>query len=98
MRSHEAGVLHAEGYGGPPLYLPFPTDVMELLPQLWPCTIGRDDDGRLTVGGVDVVTLSREHGTAAYILDEDDFRSRAAEFRDGFTAAFESLAGADVTP
>jgi diaminopimelate decarboxylase len=96
MRSHEAGVLHAEGYGGPPLYLPFPTDVMELLPQLWPCTIGRDDDGRLTVGGVDVVTLSREHGTAAYILDEDDFRSRAAEFRDGFTAAFESLAGADV--
>ena len=22
MRSHEAGVLHAEGYGGPPLYLP----------------------------------------------------------------------------
>ena len=96
MRSHEAGVLHAEGYGGPPLYLPFPTDVMELLPQLWPCTIGRDDDGRLTVGGVDVVTLSREHGTAAYILDEDDFRSRAGEFRDGFTAAFESLAGADV--
>jgi len=96
MRSHEAGVLHAEGYGGPPLYLPFPTDVMELLPQLWPRTIGRDDDGRLTVGGVDVVTLAHEHGTAAYILDEDDFRSRAAEFRDGFATAFDSLAGADV--
>src|SRR6185503_17224955 len=69
---------------------------MELLPQLWPRTVERDDDGRLTVGGVDVLTLAREHGTAAYILDEDDFRSRAAEFRDGFASAFEPLAGADV--
>ena len=54
MRSHEAGALHAEGYGGPPLAAP-PADVMELLPQLWPRTVGRDDDGRLTVGGVDVL-------------------------------------------
>ncbi|HET7800710.1 MAG TPA: diaminopimelate decarboxylase [Humibacillus xanthopallidus] len=96
MRSHEAGVLHAEGYGGPPLYLPYPSDVMELLPQLWPRSVGRDDQGRLTVGGVDVLTLARDHGTAAYILDEDDFRSRAAEFRDSFASAFEPLAGADV--
>ena len=50
MRSHEAGVLHAEGYGGPPLYLPHPTDVMELLPQLWPRSAVRDAEGRLTVG------------------------------------------------
>ena len=96
MRSHEAGVLHAEGYGGPPLYLPMPADVMELLPQLWARTVTRDDEGRLTVGGVDVVTLAAEHGTAAYVLDEDDFRSRAAEFRDSFATAFEGLAGADV--
>ena len=96
MRSHEAGVLHAEGYGGPPLYLPTPGDVMELLPQLWPETVGRDDQGRLTVGGVDVVALAAEHGTAAYVLDEDDFRSRARDFRDSFATAFEPLAGADV--
>jgi len=96
MRSHEAGVLHAEGYGGPPLYLPYPSDVMELLPQLWARTVDRDEAGRLTVGGVDVLTLAREHGTAAYVLDEDDFRSRAGDFRDGFATAFESLAGADV--
>ena len=51
MRSHEAGALHAEGYGGPPLYLPFPDDVMALLPQLWPETVGRDAQGRLTVAG-----------------------------------------------
>jgi diaminopimelate decarboxylase len=96
MRAHEAGVLHAEGYGGPPLYLPAPGDVMELLPQLWPETIGRDEQGRLTVGGVDVVTLAAQHGTAAYVLDEDDFRARARAFREGFAAAFEPLAGADV--
>ena len=59
-----------------------------------PSTVTRH--GRLTVGGVDVLTLARDHGTAAYILDEDDFRSRAAEFRDGFASAFEPLAGADV--
>ncbi|MGL5865307.1 MAG: diaminopimelate decarboxylase [Dermatophilaceae bacterium] len=96
MRSHEAGVLHADGYGGPPLYLPYPTDVMELLPQLWPQTIGRDEAGRLTVGGVDVVTLAREHGTPAYIVDEEDFRSRARAFKSSFAHAFAASGGADV--
>ncbi|HEX6916884.1 MAG TPA: diaminopimelate decarboxylase [Phycicoccus sp.] len=96
MRAHEAGALHAEGYGGPPLYLPYPGDVMELLPQLWPATIDRDAQGRLVVGGVDVVTLAERHGTAAYVLDEDDFRMRARAFRDGFASAFGRLGGADV--
>ncbi len=96
MRAHEAGALHAEGYGGPPLYLPFPGDVMELLPQLWAGSVDRDEEGRLTVGGLDVVTLAEQHGTAAYVMDEDDFRSRARAFRDGFASAFERFGGADV--
>ncbi|NHA68647.1 diaminopimelate decarboxylase [Phycicoccus flavus] len=96
MRVHEAGALHAEGYGGPPLYLPYPRDVMQLLPMLWSSSVSRDDEGRLTVGGVDVVTLAQRHGTAAYVLDEDDFRARARAFRDGFGSAFERLGGADV--
>ena len=93
MRAHEAGALHAEGYGGPPHWLPWPTDVMELLPQLWPQTVRRDADGRLEVGGVDVVTLAREYGTAAYVIDEEDFRSRARAFRDDFAAPFEPVCG-----
>lgn len=96
MRAHEAGVLHAEGYGGPPLYLPYPADVMELLPQLWASTVARDGEGRLTVGGVDVRTLAERYGTAAYVIDEDDFRMRARAFRDGFSAAFSNVGGADV--
>ena len=97
MRSHEAGALHAEGYGGPPLYLPFPDDVMALLPQLWAETVRRDEEGRLTVAGLDVVSIAREFGTAAYVVDEQDFRARARAFRDGFGEAFASVGGgADV--
>lgn len=96
MRAHEAGALHAEGYGGPPHWLPWPTDVMELMPQLWPQTVTRDDAGRLVVGDVDVVTLAREFGTAAYVVDEADFRARARAFRDEFAAPFADLGGVDV--
>lgn len=96
MRAHEAGALHAEGYGGPPHWLPWPTDVMELVPQLWPQTIGRDEQGRLTVGGLDVVSIAREFGTAAYVVDEEDFRARARAFRDDFAAPFAELGGVDV--
>ena len=63
MRAHEAGVLHAEGYGGPPLYLPYPSDVMELLPQLWPETIGRDEGGTPAVG-----QETLEEGIAAIVF------------------------------
>ncbi|MEO5981044.1 MAG: diaminopimelate decarboxylase [Pedococcus sp.] len=96
MRAHEAGALHAEGYGGPPHWLPTPGDVNELMPQLWPQTVARDAEGRLTVGGLDVVSIAREFGTAAYVLDEEDFRSRARAFRDEFAAPFADLGGVDV--
>ena len=73
MRSHEAGVLHAPGYGGPPIYLPSPADVMEVLPTLWARTVTRRPDGdvevsisyhdrawlaRFLLGHADVVTPS----------------------------------------
>ncbi len=96
MRAHEAGALHAAGYGGPPIWLPYPRDVMELLPQLWAQTVCRGADGRIQVGGVDVVALADEFGTAAYVLDEADFRSRARAFHDEFQAAFAHVGGADV--
>ncbi len=96
MKTHEAGALHAEGYGGPPLWLPYPMDVMELMPQLWPRTVRRDGSGRLEVGGVDVVSLAAEFGTAAYVVDEEDFRARAREFRETFATAFGPIGGADA--
>ncbi len=97
MRAHEAGALHAEGYGGPPIWLPAPGDPSALLPQLWPSTVQRDEAGRLEVGGIDVVTLAKDFGTAVYIMDEDDFRRRARQFRDDYAAPFaEVCGGADI--
>jgi diaminopimelate decarboxylase len=99
MPAHEAGALHAPGYGGVavvPAWLRPPADVNELLPQLWARSVRRGQAGALEVGGVDVRDLAAEFGTPAYVLDEADFRSRATEFRDAFAAAFAGLGGADV--
>ena len=99
MSAHEAGALHAPGYGGfavIPSWLRPPSNAYDLLPQLWAGSVRRNEDGALEVGGVDVRDLAREHGTPAYILDEADFRARAQSFRDAFRYAFADLAGADV--
>jgi diaminopimelate decarboxylase len=96
MRVHVAGAMHAEGYRAPSWLNP-PDDVNALVPQLWASSVRRGEDGALRVGGVDVRDLAREFGTPAYVVDEADFRARAAEFRESFTAAFEHLCGgADV--
>ena len=96
MRAHEAGILHADGYGTQPHWLPEPEDLGELMPQLWAANTDRNDAGELTVAGVPVSDIARDFGTAAYVLDEDDFRARARAFRDDFTAPFEDIGGADV--
>ncbi len=93
MRAHEAGALHAEGYGGPPQWLPYPSDVNALLPQLWASSVRRNTEGVLSVGGVDVIRVAQEFGTPAYVLDEADFRQRARAFRDAFAGAQVYYAG-----
>jgi diaminopimelate decarboxylase len=37
-------------------------------------------DGRLSIGGCDVLELARKYGTPAYVVAEDDLRARAREF------------------
>ncbi|GAA1376136.1 diaminopimelate decarboxylase [Catellatospora chokoriensis] len=89
MRAHEAGALHGDfGHQGPS-WLRTPADVNELMAPLWPRTARKDDDGVLQVGGRDVASLAQEFGTPAYLLDEEDFRARCRDFKQGF-------AGADV--
>lgn len=96
MRAHEAGALHAEGYGAPH-WLARPDDVNALVPALWASGVGRGAGGALAVAGVDVAELAAAHGTAAYVLDEADFRARAVAFRDAFAEAFaDACGGADV--
>ncbi|MDP9444672.1 MAG: diaminopimelate decarboxylase, partial [Actinomycetota bacterium] len=89
MRAHEAGALHAEagerGSAYRPSWLRPPTDVNALEPALWSHTARRRPDGVVEVGGVALTDLAAQFGTPAYVLDEVDFRRRAAAFRDAFS-------------
>ena len=97
MPAHEAGALHAEGGHRGPAWLRAPEDVNALVPSLWARSVRRGDAGALTVGGLDVREVASEFGTPAYVIDEDDFRSRAREFKEAFAEAFQDLCGgADV--
>ena len=97
MPAHEAGALHAEGGHHGPSWLSPPQDVNALVPVLWARSVRRSDEGALTVAGLDVRELASEFGTPAYVLDEEDFRCRAREFRAAFDEVFQDLCGgADV--
>jgi diaminopimelate decarboxylase len=69
--------------GTSPVWLREPADVNALVPALWSSS-ARKDDGVLQVGGLAIPDLVADVNTPAYVLDEDDFRSRARAFRDGF--------------
>ncbi|MCY7288868.1 MAG: diaminopimelate decarboxylase, partial [Cryobacterium sp.] len=97
MRSHEAGALHAEGGHRGPSWLRPPQEVNALVPALWARSVHRGDAGELTVDGLDVREIAGEFGTPAYVIDEDDFRSRASDFKEAFDEVFQDLCGgADV--
>lgn len=81
--THEAGWAHASGALKGPTWLREPDDVNALVPQLWSQGT-RKVDGVLEVAGLAVTDLVAEHGTPAYVVDEADFRARAAAFRDAF--------------
>jgi diaminopimelate decarboxylase len=81
--THEAGWAHADGALKGPSWLREPSDPNALVRHLW-STTAHKEAGVLSVGGVPVTELAREHGTPAYVLDEADFRSRARAFKQGF--------------
>ena len=56
------------------------------LSQAYPIGSRIDEDGRLQIGGCDAIELAREFGTPAYIVSEDDLRTRAQAFVEAFRA------------
>ncbi len=50
-------------------------------------------DGHLFIGGVDMVELAHEQGTALYVFDEADLRDRMEQYREAFR---ENYPNADV--
>jgi diaminopimelate decarboxylase len=83
--SHEAGWAHAPGAMRGPSWLSAPADPNALVPHLWSQTAHKVD-GELHVGGLAIPELVANVNTPAYVLDEEDFRSRARAFRDAFSS------------
>lgn len=54
--------------------------------HLWPDTARVATDGRLTIGGLDAVALTREYGTPLYVYDEATLRGRMRAFHTAFTS------------
>jgi len=51
---------------------------------LFPLTAELNNQGRLLIGGCDVVDLANEFGTPLYLFDESTLRHKCREFRDEF--------------
>jgi diaminopimelate decarboxylase len=89
VNAHPAGPLHA-GISVPPETAGArPADAAgldELAPAVWPRTAVRSGGGAVEVAGVDVRDLAERYGTPLFVIDEADFRSRAAEFAAAFGA------------
>ncbi|WP_046470120.1 diaminopimelate decarboxylase [Allosalinactinospora lopnorensis] len=83
--AHPAGPRHAEVLPeeNPPRP---PRDVLELAPRVWPST-ARRVSGEVTIGGIGAESLAAEYGTPLFVLDEEDFRARARDFRNAFSDA-----------
>src|SRR5215207_88739 len=54
--------------------------------HVYPLGSRLNEQGRLEVGGCDVVQLAREFGTPAYVYAEDDMRARARAYIEAFAA------------
>lgn len=70
-------------------------DIDRLNKSIWPVSAAlHEKSGELALGGLPISELIAEHGTPVFILDENDFRSRATKFRDAMEKFFG--ANADV--
>jgi diaminopimelate decarboxylase len=59
-------------------------ELNELPVEVWPRHAVRGADGVLRVAGLDVRDLAERYGTPLFVVDEDDFRGRCAEFARAF--------------
>lgn len=95
MRAHEAGALHGNDFV--PQWLPYPSDVNHLIEGLWSANTKRNERGEVEIAGVGVGEIKERFGTPTFVIDEEDFRSRARLFREAFEKAFAPLAGVDMS-
>jgi len=70
-----------------PEWLVVPDDPNDLVAAVWPSSADRDDDGALVLAGARATTLVQTFGTPLLVIDEDEVRGRAREFRLAFEQA-----------
>ncbi|MEI6373793.1 MAG: diaminopimelate decarboxylase [Actinomycetes bacterium] len=93
MRAHPAGPRHGEvlTVPGAPSRPETPERLNALDASIWPRGVRRSDDpadhGAMQVAGLDVRDLAREFRTPLLVMDESDFRYRAASFSAAFDNA-----------
>ena len=86
MRAHPAGPMHGDYAQAASIpSVPDSSLMARIDPQIWPATARRDATGMLVIGGISVRDLAAKHGTPALVLDEADFRARAAAFQSAYT-------------
>ena len=91
MRAHPAGPRHGDmvsALGAPSAPLDS-ASMHELASSVWSQNVTRAAGDNLSqqavvVAGLDVRDIAEQFGTPLYVLDEGDFRSRAAAFRDAY--------------
>jgi len=74
-----------------PDWLKVPADLNALSAKVWPETARRDAEGEFTIGGITVDELANQFGTPLYVIDEQDFRNRAARVKKALTDAAERI-------
>ncbi|MBY6414008.1 diaminopimelate decarboxylase [Rhodococcus sp. BP-252] len=86
MNAHPAGPKHAD-VATKESWTERPASASEMttLPaHVFPRNAARGDDGVVRLAGVPVTELAEQYGTPLFVIDEDDFRSRAREMASAF--------------
>ena len=81
---HVAGSIHADATSPAPLWLTRPDDVNALTAAVWSKNAFRNADGEVEIAGRTAASIVAEMGSPVYVIDEDDFRTRARQWRDAF--------------
>jgi diaminopimelate decarboxylase len=87
VTAHPAGPRHAQVLASASTAGARPdtaAELHELHPEVWPRNARRAGSGVVQLAGADVRDLAEQFGTPLFVIDEADFRARAAEYADAF--------------
>lgn len=87
MRAHPAGPRHGDVVVSHVLPQRPVSTSGDLDPGIWPTNAARSAEGELTIAGKSVSDLAEEFHTPLYVVDESDFRQRAARFKAAYDTA-----------